>query len=138
MTPHPKKKHRRSKPSGKMPSHLDLIRQLPCILSGRPAEVAHIRYADGRYCKPETGIGIKPHDRWTLPLCPELHRLVDGCQHSTNEREWWKSFGLDPRLIASKLWGKNRTMMERVIAQHTPIKPAIVARIRDILEGAVK
>jgi hypothetical protein len=72
MPPHAKpKKARRIKP-GSSPTYLDLIRQLPCILSGRPAEAAHIRYADAKHGKPETGAARKPDDRWCLPLAPEL------------------------------------------------------------------
>lgn len=129
-------RHRRMKPSGKSPSHLDFIRQLPCLLSGRPAEAAHIRYADPRHGKAETGAGRKPDDRWVVPLAPELHRLCKGCQHDSDERAWWESFGIDPLAVAEELWGKTRLQMERVITMRQPWDPKIKARIAEILKGA--
>lgn len=132
-------KHKRMKPSRKAPGHLDDIRQLPCLLSGRPAEAAHIRYGDPKHGKPATGIGQKPHDKWTVPLCPELHRLLDGCQHDANERGWWKMFGVDPIEVALKLYGKPRIEMERIVLAHRPYahSPAGL-QVRAILKGTGK
>ena len=128
-------KHQRVRPSGKSPTHLDLIRQLPCILSGRAAEAAHIRYADSSHGKAETGVGRKPDDLWTLPLAPELHRLLKGCQHDSNEREWWAQFGIDPLAVAKRLQGKTRIQMEKVIILSQPWSPAIKAKVAAILKG---
>ena len=128
-------KHKRMKPSGKSPTHLDLIRQLPCLLSGRPAEAAHVRYADAKYNKTESGVARKPDDKWCVPLCPELHRLNKGCQHDSDERAWWKQFGVDPLQVASLLWGKSRFNMERVITMHQPWDEKYKTRVRQILKG---
>jgi hypothetical protein len=129
-------KHKRVRPSGKSEFHLDMIRALPCILSGRPAEAAHIRYADASHNKPETGAGRKPDDVWCLPLAPELHRLNKGCQHDAgDEKAWWHGFGIDPLAVCQRLWGKNRIQMERVIIMHQPWDPAIKAKIAEILRG---
>jgi hypothetical protein len=130
--------HKRMKPSGKSPTHLDLIRQLPCLLSGRPAEAAHIRYADAKHGKAETGVGRKPDDRWTVPLCPELHRLLKGCQHDSDERAWWQQFGVDPLDVAGRLWGRSRLNMERVITMRQPWDEKTKAKIRAILKGESK
>ena len=73
----PKVPKKRRRVTGKSSVHLDMIRQLPCILSGRPAEAAHIRYADAKHNKTETGAGRKPDDCWTVPLAPEK-RAVTG------------------------------------------------------------
>lgn len=127
--------HKRLKSSGKSPTHLDLIRQLPCLLSGRPAEAAHIRYADSAHGKAETGMGRKPDDKWVVPLCPELHRLATACQHSADERKWWEQFKVDPLRVAEELWGKNRLNMERVISIRSPWHPEIKARVWAILKG---
>lgn len=127
--------HKRIKVSGKAPSHLDLIRQLPCLLSGKPAEAAHIRYADAAHGKTESGVARKPDDKWTVPLCPELHRLLDGCQHDSNERAWWKQFGIDPLAVAKRLWGKNRIQMEGIIVMFSPWGEKEKARVREILKG---
>ena len=127
--------HKKIKPSGKSPSHLDLIRQLPCLLSGRPAEAAHIRYADAARGKIDTGAARKPDDKWVVPLAPELHRLNKGCQHGSNEREWWAQFGIDPLQVVEELWGKSRLHMERIIVRRQPWDEKIKARVRAILKG---
>jgi hypothetical protein len=135
MPAHPKPKRKRVKPSGKSSTHLDMIRRLPCLLSGRPAEAAHIRYPDSRHGKQETGIGRKPDDKWTVPLCPELHRLLAGSQHNGSERKWWEQFKIDPLAVAIELYGKPLIHMERVIIRHQPWSPAIKARVLEILRG---
>lgn len=124
------------KPSGKNLGHLDLIRRLPCLLSGRTAEAAHIRYADAKHGKPEAGMGHKPEDKWTVPLCPELHRLAKECQHNGNERKWWEQFGVDPLAVALDLYGKPFIQMERAIIRWQPWAPKIRARVAEILKGA--
>lgn len=137
MKPHPKsKKPRKAKP-GKSPTHLDLIRQLPCLLSGGPAEAAHLRFADAAHGKTETGAGRKPDDMYCLPLAPALHRLNKGCQHDCgDERAWWASMGVpDPVAVAKQLWGKTRLQMERVIVMNTPWDAATKAKILTILKG---
>lgn len=135
MPAHPKPKPRRKSHPGKLPGHCDLIRQLPCILSGRPAECCHIRYADASHGKAETGAGRKPDDMWTLPLCPELHRMLKGCQHDSNEREWWAQFKIDPLAVAKRLQGKTRLQMENVIILCRPWAPEIKAKVAAILKG---
>lgn len=82
-------------------AHLRFIRQLPCVCCGkRGVEAAHVRYGDARYGKPEGSMGMKPHDRWCVPLCPDHHRE----QHAENERAWWDSKGIDPLHVAAALW----------------------------------
>ena len=82
--------------------HLAFIRSLPCVIcaDATATEAAHIRYADERAGKRQTGIGEKPSDQWTIPLCGNHHRA----QHSMGEREFWKSVGADPILIALSLY----------------------------------
>lgn len=93
--------------------YLDVIRGLPCVLSGRPAEAAHVRYADPEYDKRYTGMREKPDDKWTLPLCPVLHRLSTNSQHQHNEREWWARLGIaDPLAICAELWEAFETQSE--------------------------
>jgi hypothetical protein len=136
MPPHAKpKKERRIKP-GSSPTYLDLIRQLPCILSGRPAEAAHIRYADAKHGKADTGAARKPDDKWCLPLAPELHRMHKGCQHDAgDERAWWAQFGIDPLEVCSRLWGKSRIQMERVIIMTQPWDQAVKDKVLAILKN---
>lgn len=83
--------------------HLDFIRSLPCVCCGdnTATEAAHIRSADASLAKPATGIGIKPDDYWTLPLCGKCHRL----QHQGNERQFWQvKVGIDPFKYAMRLF----------------------------------
>lgn len=84
------------------PRHLAFIRTLPSVISGlRPVEAAHIRFGDPRHRKPMTGMQRKPDDAYTLPLTPAEHRS----QHSTHERSWWASHGIDdPCQIALDLY----------------------------------
>src|SRR5215472_3426577 len=69
-------------------THLAYIRQLPCMTCGRapPNEAAHVRRGtDG-------ATGVKPSDRFALPLCPAHH----SSQHRRGELTFWSSLGIDP------------------------------------------
>lgn len=85
------------------PAHLDYIRTLPCVccMNCIETEAAHIRYSDARAGKVNAGVGAKPHDRWTVPLCGKHHRE----QHAAgNERKWWEGIGIDPIYLAMSLY----------------------------------
>lgn len=87
--------------------HLAFIRTLPCVVSGVHVnvEAAHIRYSDAAWGKINPGHSAKPDDKWTIPLCAELHRLDPiNSQHSMNERAFWERNGIDPLPIARALW----------------------------------
>lgn len=111
--PFPKRepKKRALAPGQKDREHLDLIRQCRCLACGtRPAEAAHIRFSDARAGKANPGFGAKPHDRWTVPLCPRDHRLGRESQHgSGDERAWWEARGIDPHEAAAALWEVSST-----------------------------
>lgn len=93
---------RKKRPREHDKAHLDFIRGLPCLVTGkRPVEAAHIRYPDLRYGKPSTGMGEKPDDRWTVPLHPDEHRA----QHQVDEEAYWRSVGIDPIPVAMALAG---------------------------------
>lgn len=77
-------------------AHLAFVRKLGCIICGRPAEAAHIRYGDIASGKPHTPAQRRPGDNYALPLCPEHHRTGPDAQHNGNERDWWKRRGIDP------------------------------------------
>lgn len=85
--------------------HLDFIRSLPCLVTGRTdgIEAAHVRYRDARYGKPNPGYAKKPDDRWTIPLHWEKHRE----QHGVNERVFWDTLGIDPLRVALSLWASS-------------------------------
>lgn len=80
--------------------HLAFIRSLPCLLSGGPAEAAHVSYKDPDYGKTGRGIGQKEGDNWTVPLSHEHHMR----QHSMGEKQFWNEVGIDPCSIAQQLW----------------------------------
>ena len=84
-------------------AHLAFIRLLPCVLCLNPisTEAAHLRMSDGRVGKKNSGIGQKPPDYFTLPLCSACHRA----QHTMgNEGVFWNEHGIDPVLISLALF----------------------------------
>jgi hypothetical protein len=90
---------------GSDPYYLHFVRQCPCLHCGmQPAgEAAHVRFSSGAYHK-ASGLGMKPPDRWALPLCGEHHRLAKDAQHSRNEREFWRALGINPLPVCNKLY----------------------------------
>ena len=90
-------------PRIKNEAHLKFIRSLPCCVCGNDlgVDAAHIRYADVRSAKRAVGVGEKPDDRWTVPLCRRCHTS----QHSGNEFGFWNSKNIDPIFTALSLWG---------------------------------
>jgi hypothetical protein len=129
-------KHRKNKRRLIDEGHLRMIRQLPCILSGLPAEAAHISYGDLEHDKPHNAMGIRADDKYVLPLAPELHRLAAGSQHNHNEREWWEQFGIDPVQIALRLWrvGRNHEAQMRIVNE-IELSAEARARVEAILRG---
>ena len=76
--------------------HLNFVRQLPCVACGRaaPSEPAHVRTGtDG-------GVGIKPGDRYAVPLCTACHSK----QHRIGELSFWSALRIDPLNVAFRLW----------------------------------
>lgn len=79
--------------------HLASIRLLPCLKCGtEPAgEAAHVRIsAPG---KPAAGMGAKPDDASTVPLCHQHHME----QHQ-GELRFWVDLGMNPLRIAAALY----------------------------------
>ena len=56
--------------------------------------------SDARISKVNPGVGQKPHDFFTLPLCGKHHRE----QHTGNELAFWKRYGIDPILLALSIY----------------------------------
>lgn len=86
--------------------HLAFVRTKECCLPfcHREAEAAHLRMGNLSIGKEPAGKGEKPHDKFTVPLCPYHHRIGIDCQHNSNEKEWWELRGIDPWKIAASLW----------------------------------
>ena len=76
--------------------HLAFIRLLPCVACGKaaPSEAAHVRTGtDG-------GVGMKPGDRYAIPLCTACHAK----QHRVGELTFWSALRIDPVNVALRLW----------------------------------
>ena len=86
--------------------HLKWIRTLPCAICGKQGGIhaAHLRAASLRHGKLGTGIGQKPDDAWTTPLCAEHHILGETAQHQDQELKFWAEHGVDPFVLALSLW----------------------------------
>lgn len=93
-------------PRQKDDNHLSAIRKLPCLCCGvEPAGVAaHVRMASSYHGKPQAGIGAKPDDCWTVPLCSGCHTDDPNSQHRVGESAFWERVDLNPILIALKLF----------------------------------
>lgn len=77
------------------PAHLDWIRTLPCSIRGcqGKAQAAHVRQGTGG------GTGLKPPDRWCVPLCHQHHQD----QHTMSHPAFDAKHGVDLRALAEKL-----------------------------------
>lgn len=86
----------------KSPAHREFIRSLPCLIcaDNTTVECCHIRYPDPRIAKQSTGVGIKPNDCFSVPLCGMHHRA----QHDQGEQKFWRLGGVDPVLVGLALW----------------------------------
>lgn len=86
--------------------HLRSIRQLPCCVCGshRNVEAAHLRMPSIQFGKAEAGIGAKPDDAWTTPLCADHHRLLPNSQHNIGEKKFWELHSINPFILALSLW----------------------------------
>jgi hypothetical protein len=80
--------------------HLDFIRSLPCLVCGddQGSDACHVRYSE--YPKVNPGIGAKPGDEFTVPMCRRHHSY----QHRGSETQFWASLGIDPLKIAEELF----------------------------------
>jgi hypothetical protein len=84
-------------------TYLARLRQLPCIqpcCGALAVDAAHIRMASAIYGATEAGVGAKPHDFWTLPLCRHHHEL----QHRIGTKRFWDQLGMDPHYVALRLY----------------------------------
>ena len=85
---------------------LAFIRTLPCCACGRspPAQAAHIRMGSLRYNKRGVGIGERPSDFWSLPVCVGCHMDDNNSIHRAGEGTFWRRIGIDPFALAIKLY----------------------------------
>jgi hypothetical protein len=59
---------------------LKRIREIPCLFCGAPSVAAHFRAG-------VTGMGKKPNDDLTAPLCPRHHE--EQHLYKRGELKWW-------------------------------------------------
>ena len=78
------------------PSHVVLIRQLPCLRCGMEpcGEGAHVKRGLGHWRPPHR----------LVPLCPGCHRIDPDAQHRIGEEEFWGRLGINPIRVAKLLW----------------------------------
>lgn len=92
--------------------HLRFVSRQACLVCGRkPSDPHHIRYAQPR------ALGRKSSDEFTVPLCRIHHRAV---HRVGNEAAWWKHAGIDPLVVARKLWKQTRTDEGKIRSDRSP------------------
>lgn len=92
--------------AGRDADYLAMIRTLPCLRCGmEPSEAAHIRFSSAAFGK-ASGLSKKPNDNFCCPLCAGCHRLDRDAQHNRSEREFWDSIGINPLLVAQRLFAQ--------------------------------
>lgn len=90
--------------TGKDADYLSMIRTLPCLKCGmEPSEAAHVRFASAAFGK-ASGLGKKPSDAHSVPLCAGCHRLDRDAQHSRGEKMFWHELGVNPLIVAEQLY----------------------------------
>jgi hypothetical protein len=81
-------------------AHLEFVASQPCLLCGRqPSDPHHLRFMQPR------AMGRRVSDEFAVPLCSTHHRAVH--RHG-DEVDWWNSAGVDPAVIAQRLWQHTR------------------------------
>jgi hypothetical protein len=107
-------KHKARPKREKSPDYLGLIRRCPCLsCDNDPAgEAAHFRGSGPE--KVITGVGIKPDDRYALPLCPACHRK----QHAIGEHPFWDDLAITPLAVCVELWEARGIEDMRKICQY--------------------
>jgi hypothetical protein len=90
-------------------SHLEFIRQLPCVccmtsgITKYACDAAHLRAGSLLHGKPPGALQMKPDDRWSLPTCRRHHEQ----QHTMgSEKNFWSMYRIDPFLLALVLWSQ--------------------------------
>lgn len=122
----PKEKHKNSRwredRDGMSPTHLDLIRKLPCcITKGHGGEAHHLKSGTG-----ERGMSVRSSDKWAVPLEHNTHMEVEAAG-TKNERTWFLERGIDPHELARALWSNtgNLEAMRKVLETHWSSPPEI-------------
>ena len=99
-----KEKPAAEKRPGMSPSHLQLIRLMPCAIPScgkyAPSDPHHLKAG----VQNERGMGRRATDRWAVPLCRSCHDSVESVG-SKREPAWIAARGIDDALqLANGLW----------------------------------
>ena len=114
----------REQVAGRDLEYLAAIRTLPCLKCGdEPSEAAHVRFASAAFGK-ASGLGKKPDDAHAVPLCAGCHRLDRDAQHNRNERLFWEEIGINPLIVAERLFARRGD----VVAMRAVVMVAIAER----------
>jgi len=83
--------------------HVDLVKQLPCVVTGTHPVDPHHLMRTGEPTK--RGIGMTEEGKWAIPLCRDIHRrITDTGRPEEALMEW---FGVNARDLAMALWAKS-------------------------------
>ena len=82
--------------------HREFVSAQPCVVCGRqPSDAHHLRFTQPR------ALGRKVSDEFTVPLCRVHHREV---HRTVKEPQWWARLGVEPLVIAQKLWAQTHPL----------------------------
>ncbi|MFC7378217.1 hypothetical protein [Brevundimonas sp. GCM10030266] len=87
--------------------YLAFLRRQPCACgcgAPAPSDAAHLRMASPERGKLPTGMQVKPSDRFAVPLRRACHER----QHSMSEARFWSERGIDPFVVADRLYAEYR------------------------------
>jgi len=91
-------KHKPRKREGMSEKHLEMIRQLPCVVTGRrPVEAHHLL----RGPNVVRGMGMKAQDRWAVPVHADVHRKLHAFG---NDYVYFQQWAINSTALAEELW----------------------------------
>ena len=96
------KKKKNGNYSGVKLKHLKRLCELPCMFcNAEPGGFAHHVRAGSN-----AGMGMKPGDEWTIPVCHDCH---DSIHFRIGEKKFYKSKGYDLQQVYDKARGSQYT-----------------------------
>lgn len=106
--------HKPRKREGMSERHLEMIRQLPCVVTGRrPVEAHHLLRGPGIV----RGMSIKAEDRWAIPVHSEIHHEI---HRLGNDEAYLNKHGINGTALAQDLWDMSGdfTAMSRIVERY--------------------
>lgn len=82
------------------PRHLAWVRTLPCSVPGCRGDMVQTHMVQAHHVRKGAGVGLKPSDRYSAPICIDHH--AEG--HTSGWRTFEVRHGLDLSAIAARLW----------------------------------